>query len=123
MEKFHDLALTRDPEMPWQERAIFASMGTTTGLMLMAMLAKEPKNGPALGQWCNIDKDGYVETQVRVDGVWQTPRRLGTVIAVRDSLRRLADHCKLSDQDREAMFEELRKWVRRDHRATSGEAA
>ena len=48
---------------------------------------------------------------------------IGSIIAVRDSMRRLADHCKLTDPQREDLFAELRRWVKRDYRATSGEGS
>lgn len=94
-------------------------MGTTTGSVVMAMLAKVPKNGPAFGQTCDILTNGIVITPHRINGTWTEQRPVGTILAVRDNMRRLADHCKLSDPEREALFDELRKWVRRDYRAVS----
>lgn len=85
----------------------------------MAMLAKQPKHGPALGTTCEILTDGRVIAAVRRYGLWGKPETIGTVESVRDSLRRLADHCKLSDADREALFGELHLWIKRDHRAKS----
>ncbi len=108
-----------DPGRTWQWRATRASMGTTTGLIVLAMLAKQPKNGPAFGKTCEILLDGRVVAPVRRYGVWGQPETIGTVQSVRDSLRGLADHCKFSDADREALFEELRRWVFRDYRAKS----
>jgi len=108
-----------DASRSWQWRVTRASLATTTGLIVMAMLAKQPKNGPALGKTCEILLDGRVVTPVRRYGVWGAPETIGTVESVRDSLRRLSDHCKLSDADREALFEELRKWCFRDYRAKS----
>lgn len=110
-----------DPARSWQWRVIRASMGTTTGLIVMAMLAKQPKNGPAFGHNCDILADGKVVTKVRRYGRWGEPEALGTVISVRDNLRQLADHCRLSDADREALFAELRRWIRKDFRAVSHE--
>jgi len=84
----------------------------------MAMLGKEPKVGLAFGKNCTIRLDGLVETLVRNNGRWRlTP--IGTVQGLRDDMRRLADHCKLTDKDREAMFAELSKWILKDERATS----
>lgn len=116
---WHNNHIIFDMSLPWKWRVVRASMGSTTGLVVMAMLAKEPKNGPAFGQWCNIDKDGFVESQVRREGRWHPPIQIGSVADVRDNLRRLADHCKLPDIERIELFEEFRKWIRRDHRATS----
>lgn len=117
--KFHESADVFDPSRSWQWRVIYASMGTTPGAIVMAMLAKIPKNGPAYGQTCDILTNGIVITQHRVAGKWTEQRPIGTLLAVRDSIRRLADHCRLSDKEREALFEELRKWVRKDYRAVS----
>ena len=86
---------------------------------MLAMLAKQRKIGPAFGHTCEILLDGKVITPVRRYGVWGKPEVIGTVESVRDNLRELADHCKLSDADREALFTELRKWIGRDYRATS----
>lgn len=94
-------------------------MGTTTGTIITAMFACNPKNGPALGLTCDITLEGKIITPVRRNGVWSRPEVIGTVESVRDNIRVLADHCKLGDRDREALFEELRKWVRRDFRAKS----
>lgn len=108
-----------DEARPWQWRVVRASLGSTAGLIVMAMLAKQPKHGPALGTTCEILTDGRVIAAVRRYGLWGKPETIGTVESVRDSLRRLADHCKLADADREALFEELRLWIKRDHRAKS----
>ena len=88
------------------------------------MLAKQPKSGPAFGINCDIDADGYVTTVVRriQEGkVYLPPQRerIGTTIAVRDSLRQLCDHCRLSDSDRQEFFAEFQKWIRKDYRAKS----
>lgn len=86
----------------------------------MAMLARVPRLADAYGDTADIWPDGRVATMVRRRGVWgDKPEVIGTIIAVRDNVRRLADHCKLSDKDRLALFEELRKWIRRDCRAKS----
>lgn len=93
------------------------------------------------GDYLSKSSDAHVVTPVRHKGIWSADPRarvpaielvspfptrkeqslvaIGTLEAVRDNLRRLADHCKLNDNDRGALFEELRKWVRRDHRAVS----
>lgn len=115
-----------DPAYDWRVRIVRASLGTTTGLIAMAMLAKRPAVGPAFGPTCEIDTEGRVYTMVRALRMDRTSRfvgwsmeMIGTIISVRDNMRRLADHCKLSDSDRLAMFEELRKWVKKDARAVS----
>jgi|SRR5665213_455992 len=106
-----------DPVRVWQYRCLRASIGTTTGAIVMALLAQKPKRGFAFGKTCEISATGQVWSMTRVkDGVWKNVQ-IGTVEAVRDNLRRLADHCKLNDDDRAALFDALRKWVKRDLRA------
>lgn len=119
MPEFSTVNDVYDQAHSWQFRALRASLGTTVGLIIMAVLAKQPKNGPALGETCEILPDGKVVTPVRRYGVWGKPEVIGTTISVRDNMRRLADHCKFSDADREAMFAELQKWIYRDMRARS----
>jgi hypothetical protein len=118
--KFHESDDVFDESRSWRWRVIRASMGTTPGAIVMAMFAKVPQNGPAYGQTCDILPNGIVITPHRVAGKWTEQRPIGSLIAVRDSMRRLADHCKLPDKERDALFEELRKWVRKDYRAVSG---
>jgi hypothetical protein len=112
-----------DGARSWQWRTIRASLGTTTGAIVQAMLAKQPKNGPALGLTCDITAEGMVETLVREKKgrLFLPPQRMviGSVIDVRDNLRRLCDHCKLDDKDRVAFFAEFQKWIRKDYRAKS----
>lgn len=108
-----------DESRSWQWRVLRASLGTTTGSIVQAMFLKRPKVGPAFGDTCDILPDGKVISPVRRYGVWGRPEVVGTVESVRDNIRTLADHCKLSDADREALFEALRKWIRKDYRATS----
>ena len=120
MAQFSDSKEIFDESHSWQWRVIRASLGTTTGLIVMAMLGQQPKKGIAFGETCNIRLDGLIETKMRKNGTWYPPTVVGTVEAVRDNVRRLCDHCRLSDGEREAVFVELRKWIGRDHRATSG---
>ena len=113
-----------DEARSWQWRVVRASFGTTTGCIIQAMLAKQPKSGPAFGINCDIDAEGYVTTMVRriQEGkVYLPPQRerIGTTIAVRDNLRELCEHCRLSDQDRLELFSEFSKWVRKDYRVKS----
>lgn len=119
MPNLHESADIYDEHRPWQWRVIRASMGTTVGAIVMAVLARQPKNGPAFDTTCDILPDSKVVARVRRYGKWGNQEVIGTVESVRDNVRVLADHCKLSDKDREALFEELRKWVSRDYRAKS----
>jgi hypothetical protein len=65
-------------------------------------------------------------TMCRQNGRWDGAIALGTIQAVRDKFRHLviigclamvrrADR-KLADAEREGLFEELRKWIRKEQR-------
>ena len=83
----------------------------------MARLAKVPKLGMAFGETADIRVDGLVATLFRDRGKWYPPTVIGKIEDVRDNMRRLADHLRLTDAERNAMFEEMRKWIKTDHRA------
>lgn len=109
-----------DPAYPWQFRVIRASLATTTGSIVRAILAKQTRSYPEFGRTADITKDGWFISTLKRAGIIIKPCcYIGTVEDVRDNLRRLADHCHLTDAEREALFEQLRKWIRRDYRATS----
>ncbi len=118
MAEFSSCSDIYDEGRHWTWRVSRASLGTTTGLIVLATLAKVPKYGVAFGQTAEIRLDGLVETDCRKNGKWGKTI-IGDIIAIRDNFRRLSDHCKLNDADRNALFEELRKWILKDHRATS----
>ena len=119
MAQFSTHADIFDKARSWKWRVLRASHSTTTGLIVQAILAAQPDRGQAFGKNCDIAIDGMVTCMHRQLGKWHGPIAIGSVQAVRDNLRRLADHCKLDDAEREALFSELRKWVRKDFRATS----
>jgi hypothetical protein len=104
-----------DPAYGWKWRAIRASICTTTGSIVQAMLARQPTRGTILRQNADIMPDGIVKTEVRIRGSWITIH-LGSIKDICDNMNRLADHIKLDDADRTAMFVELRAWIRRDLR-------
>lgn len=108
-----------DKARSWKWRVLRASHSTTTGLVVQAVLAAQPDRGQAFGKHADITVDGQVMCMHRQLGKWHGPIPIGSISAVRDNVRRLADHCKLDDAEREALFTELRKWIRKDHRATS----
>ena len=121
--RFYSSSAVFDQEHHWSYRVILASMAgdaqaLTTGVIVRAVLAKQTKGGPAWGSTADIDLDGIMRSTLRMDkGIWKENMPIGSVVAVRDSFRFLADHCRLTDAERLAFFEELRKWVRKDYRA------
>lgn len=120
MAQFHKCDDVFDEGRSWKYRVVLASFPTTTGAIVRAMLAQNTQRGPAYGPTADVFADGQVWTKVRDSaGRWMAARPIGHIHAVRDSVRRLADFCRLGSADREALFEELRKWIRKDFRARS----
>jgi hypothetical protein len=117
--KFHDSERTRDPEDDWRVRIWLASVPDETGLIVQAMMGKHLPRIIRFGVTCDIDKDGNVGTLIYLPGKVPTWKNIGSTIAVRDALRTLADHCRLTDSERLAMFDLFQKWVRKDFRAVS----
>lgn len=108
----------------WQYKAVAATRGNQSrlGLIVLGIIGKTPQNPPFL-----MLRPGLVITEdgdVLCDWIGSANAPivatcLGDITEVRDNLRRLADHLKLSDPDRIAMFEALQRWVYKDFRATS----
>lgn len=118
---YHAGADVYDQAHSWRWRVLLASFPTDPmGSLVRAVLGKITYTGMAHGLQAEIDKDGVVRTLVRDSrGHWHADMPVGTIVGVRDEFRRLADHCRLADDEREALFEELRKWIAKDHRAQS----
>lgn len=115
--------ICKDNSVPWKFRVTRAVAADPSVLpIVFAILGVVPNLGPCYGDTATIARDGNVYAHIRdVKGHWtKNPTRIGQLITVRDALRRVADHCKLSDADREAFFEEIRKWMSKDQRAQSG---
>lgn len=106
----------------WKIRAVTATKGNQSrlGCILICMLGYMPKNPPRMRGLAVITSDGRVLVDCQLAGQAQFfATDIGSVEEVRDNMRGLADHLKLSDADRVEMFDELRKWFARDFRATS----
>lgn len=116
-----NLYLPAPNEGSWQKRAIRATNGNKSllGCFVLAILGFQ--NGikpPRFGRTAFIDKDGILYSNMQAeDGKMYKNHCLGPVAEVRDNFRGLADHLKLSDAERNAMFDELKKWISHDARA------
>jgi hypothetical protein len=109
-----------DQSIPWQARALRASVPHPVCGIIMAMTARQPRKADTYGATADILESGQVVTKVRHRGVWSQEKiPIGSITAVRDNVRRLADHCKFSDAEREALFVEFRRWIRTDYRVKS----
>lgn len=112
----------------WQYRLIDATQGNRSmmGCLVQAVIGRAASNPPTMGMTGLISVDGFVFTNfldskrrlhaAAPEAVFP-PLCIGTIIGVRDELRYLADHCQLTDAEREAFFEEFRKWISHDFRA------
>lgn len=106
----------------WQFRCIEATRGNQTrlGTMLLAILGRNAKHPPKFGPGCVISLDGYVFANfVDRQGIVHAAQCVCSVGQMNDGFRLLADSLKLDDADRIALFDEVRKWVYKDERATS----
>ena len=123
--RWHNSDSVRDRENTWQVRVLLASFPTSFGPVVRAVLGRNTKTGVALALKATIGVDAVVRADMRKPlqrGGYGIIRMqpIGHVRAVRDEFRRLADHCKLSDNERRAMFDDVKKWAGRDERAING---
>lgn len=120
--QFHAGADVYDQKHSWQFRVMLASFTRDPeGAMVRAVLGRTMRTGLRYALTACVDREGIVRANVQApDGSVYARMPIGSLVAVRDSFRRLADHCRLTDAEREAFFEEIRKWISTDERATSG---
>ncbi len=121
MPEFSPSEEVRDPARPWQWRVLRASLPTTTGIIMRSMLGQNSRKGICFNYiGCDISEGGMCWVQARHGqvGAWRWTR-LGDIKAVRDNVRKLADHCHLNDAERNELFDHLKRWIRKDARATS----
>lgn len=105
----------------WQHRAVRETGGNKTlmGCYVLAILGwQHGRKPPRLGSKAVIDENGVAFSHMQdINGTMHRMHCLGSVQDITDSFRGLADHLKLDDADRVAMFEELKKWFAHDARA------
>lgn len=108
----------------WKRDVILATSPATTGnsedmplhLIILAMLGLH-EHLPRLSKNCLIDANGYVQAVHFPTKSKRVPVILGHGSAILAALNRLADHTKLSDDERTALFLAFKNWVKRDMRA------
>jgi len=108
--------------LSWQYRVIAETKGNSTmlGCLLLAVMGRNAKSAPAMGENAIITTDGIIVTQfLTKHGRLHKAVPIGRVSEIVTELRQLSDKLKLPDDDRVAMFAEMRKWIARDYRATS----
>ena len=108
----------------WQFRAVLATRGNQTlmGTVVLAVIGRNAKNPPWIEEPFTILADGTVITDVVTRDRWLHKNQpLFHVSDLVSEFRRLADHLRLSDDDRIAMFAELRKFIKLDMRADHDE--
>jgi hypothetical protein len=112
---YSSVAIT-DPEIFWSKRVHLASLiHPAMGPIVEAVMGFKPVLPIVLGLAAVIRHDGIV-LAVAYNGADKREMPLGHIHALRDEFRRLADHCKLNDDERTALFTELKKWVGKDLR-------
>lgn len=118
-QKYHTSADVYDQSHHWTWRVTLASFPSRSmGPIVRAVLGKNMQRGPKLSLQATIAPGGMVYAGLKHDDkVVSFAHPLGQVQSIRDEFRRLADHCRLNDTDRIALFEELRKWLGKDLRS------
>ena len=105
----------------WKSRAIVATHGNQsfTGCLLLAILGRASENPPRVVSGGEIDGSGGVWA------VWQGRgehpgrarlRKLCDIKEYTDRFRYLDEHLKLTDQERQEMWFEIKAWITTDHR-------
>ena len=106
----------------WKVKAITATRGNQTmiGAVVCAILGQMPGRPPRFAGLATIWDNGRILVDGQMRGQTQFAAvDIGTVAEVNDSLRKLADHCRFTDDERKALFTEFSKWIERDLRAKS----
>lgn len=116
-----EMLMTEAFRNSWQRKVVEATRGNQThlGAIVICALGHMPKHAPRFRGTATITSDGFVIcTFQKRDGSWVS----GLVCDVADlnkNLRRLTDHCKLSDAERVEFFDKMRQWIATDYRARS----
>ena len=108
----------------WKSRAIALLHGnqSATGALVVAMLGRmvnPPCFAIANENYPKIDKAGNIHLLYKANLVEQWKIVQEPILQFRDRFRHLADALDLSDADRIAMFDELKKFIVRDERVVS----
>lgn len=107
----------------WQYRAVQATRGNQSrlGCILLAVLGKNAKNPPWFGRSAIITSDGFVLANFcTAAGEVKHGALVCNAAELTANFRGLADHLKLGDKDREAMFVAVRQWIAEDYRPNGG---
>lgn len=103
----------------WQYRAVLACQGNQTrrGCVLLAVIGKPARHPPCFGPSALITPEGYVLSAF-VNRAGQTHKgaMVNTVEGLRSEWNRLADEIGATPEERNEMFDELRRWVAHDYR-------
>ena len=105
----------------WQCLEATALRGGTMHWILRAAMHNNGHRFPRFAYRAEIMRDGLVCADFAIQpGELYHKAPIDKVEKIRDAFRRLADQLKLCDNDREELFELLRSWMEKDHRAQSG---
>lgn len=90
---------------------------TQLGAILLATMGMYPRRLPAFGLRAVITSDSHIMCDFRTkDGSMHPNAFVCSVRDLQDNFRGLADHCKLSDPDRLALFDGVKRWIATDYR-------
>lgn len=114
----------RSKLLKWKRDVIKATSPATTRnsddlplhLIVLAILGLH-RHAPRLGHYADVNASGVVTSVLTDASDRLSLAMLGRVTAILAALNRLADHCKLSDDERTALFLAFRNWIAKDQRA------
>lgn len=105
----------------WRGKVIAETRGRSTrlGCVIIAALGFNRVNRyPRFGSKAFIDQDGRIIAYYYPGPPMPAnPAVIADTLGFSGDLRRVADKCKLSDQDRIEFFEAMKNWIERDLRA------
>lgn len=108
----------------WRQVIVNATKGNQSrlGALIISILKKDyvlAQKGsvPRFDGNATITSDGFVMCDFYGrQGDFHRGAFVGSIGDVVDNFRKLADHCKLNDEDRKAMFLALKNWIAQDYR-------
>ena len=106
----------------WQYRIIETTRGNQSqlGCVVLAVLGKSASNPPKITGSATIKTDGQVYANFTgSDCVARQGVHICSVEDLQRNFSGLADHLKLSDEERVEMFGEVKKWIWKDERANT----
>jgi hypothetical protein len=101
--------------MNWQDKAQAATRGTQLGAIIACALGREI-DGPRFHGKASVTSDGFVMCSFTgADGREHMGAFVGSLSDLTRNAGGLADHLKLSAEEREAFYDAIKEWIALDY--------